>query len=210
MCHARSISGEAKSMRRISIRVIAAAFVVATAMTSVIAQNGRETYTGTVVSYGSGRNIRTTTNTFTLIINGETSDSEVNRLVGILQEGGQDRLQEAINDNDLGNFSVGGRIGPTLNAVTIDEVDGRKRIRALFERWIRFGELRWGARSVDYPFGYIELFIDPRTGKGEGTLIEAAQVRWKRNKDMGQYVVEIENFATFPAKLMGVTQRGGR
>ena len=195
-------------MRNMSIKLIAAAFVVATAMTSLIAQSGRQTYTGTVISYGSGRNIRTTTNTFTLIINGETPNSEVSRLVGILQEGGQDRLQDAINDNDLGSFSVGGRVGPTLNAVTIDEVDGRKRIRALFERWIRFGELRWGARSVDYPFGYIELFIDPQTGKGQGTLIEAAQIRWKRNKDMDQYVVEIENFATFPAKLMGVTQRG--
>lgn len=197
-------------MRNMSIKVIAAAFTVATAMTSVIAQSGRETYTGTVISYGSGRNIRTTTNTFTLIINGETPDSEVSRLVGILQEGGQDRLQNAINDEDLGRFSVGGRVGPTLNAVTIDQVDGRKRIRALFERWIRFGELRWGARSVDYPFGYIELFIDPQTGRGEGTLIEAAQIRWKRNKDLGQYVVEIENFATFPAKLIGVTQRGAR
>ena len=197
-------------MRNVTFKVIAAVFVAATAMTSVIAQNGRETYTGTVISYGSGRNTRTTTNPFTLIINGETSESDVSRFVGILQEGGQDRLQDAINDNDLGKFSVGGRIGPTLNAVMIDEVDGRKRIRALFERWIRFGELRWGARSVDYPFGYIELFIDPRTGRGEGTLIEAAQIRWKRNKDLNQYVVEIENFATFPAKLMGVTQRGGR
>ena len=195
-------------MRNISTRVIAAAFVASCAITSVLAQGGRETYTGTIVSYGSGRNIRTTTNTFTLIINGETPDSEVNRLVGILQEGGQDRLQNAIKNSDLGNFSVGGRVGRTLNAVTIDDVGGRKRIRALFERWIQFGELRWGSRSVDYPFGYIELFIDPRTGRGDGSLIEAAQIRWKRDGGSDQYVVEIENFATFPAKLMGVTQRG--
>ena len=197
-------------MKRIWIKVIAAAFIAATATTSAWAQGGRETYTGTIISYGSGRNIRTTSNTFTLIINGETPDSEINRLVGILQEGGQDRLQDAIHDNDLGNFSVGGHVGRTLNAVTIDQVDGRKRIRALFERWIQFGELRWGTRSVDYPFGYLELFIDPRTGKGEGSLIEAAQIRWKRNKNSNDYVVEIENFATFPAKLMGVARRDGR
>ena len=197
-------------MSKIWFKGIAAFFFAATATTLVLAQAGRETYTGTIISYGSGRNIRTSTNTFTLIINGETPESEINRLVGILQEGGQDRLQDAVHKNDLGNFSVGGRVGRTLNAVTIDQVNGRKRIRALFERWIQFGELRWGARSVDYPFGYLELFIDPRTGRGEGSLIEAAQIRWKRNKDSNNYVVEIENFATFPAKLMGVAQRGGR
>ena len=80
----------------------------------------------------------------------------------------------------------------------------------MFERWIRFGEIRGGYRSVDYPFGYLEIFIDPRTGRGEGTLIEAAQIRWRRDRDTNQYAVEIENFGTFPARLMGVTQRGRR
>lgn len=166
-----------------------------------------QTYTGTVVSYGSGRNTRTSVNTFTLNITGTTSDAEVDRAVAILQEGGQDDLQKAITKNDLGRFSVGSRLGRTLNGVRIDEVDGKKRIRAVFERWINFGELRGGYRSLDYPFSYIELFIDPATGKGDGTLIEAAQIRWKRDKKLDQYVVEIENFGTFPARLMGVQLR---
>ena len=170
-------------------------------------QGTRETYTGTIISYGSGRNIRTTTNTFTLNINGTTSDADVDRAVAVLQEGGQDDLLRAINDRDLGFFSVGGNIGRRLNGVRIDTVDGRKRIRAIFERWLNFSEIRGGYRSVDYPFGYLEIFIDPATGKGEGTLIEAAQIRWKRDKRSNQYVVEIENFATFPARLMGVSQR---
>ena len=195
-------------MKTLKCRTVGAVLILCVTAVSGWAQNGRQTYTGTVVSYGSGFNTRTTTNTFTLIVNGETPESEVGRLVGILQEGGQDRLQEAIRNNDLGNFAVGGRVGRTLNAVVIDEVEGRRRIRALFERWIRFGEIRGGYRSVDYPFGYIELFVDPKTGRGEGTLIEAAQIRWDRDKKLNQYVVEIENFGTFPAKLMGVNLRG--
>ena len=166
-----------------------------------------ETYTGTVVSYGTGRNTRTSVNTFTLNITGTTSDSDVDRAVAILKEGGQDDLQKAITNNDLGRFSIGARLGRVLNGVRIDEVDGKKRIRAVFERWINFSELRGGYRSLDYPFGYIELLIDPATGKGDGTLIEAAQIRWKRDKKLDQYVVEIENFGTFPARLMGVQQR---
>ena len=195
-------------MKTLKFRTAGAVLILCVSAISGWAQNGRQTYTGTVVSYGSGFNTRTTTNTFTLIVNGETPEIEVGRLVGILQEGGQDRLQEAIRNNDLGNFAVGGRVGRTLNAVVIDEVEGRRRIRALFERWIRFGEIRGGYRSVDYPFGYIELFVDPKTGRGEGTLIEAAQIRWDRDKKLNQYVVEIENFGTFPARLMGVNLRG--
>jgi len=170
----------------------------------------RETYTGTIISYGSGRNTRTSTNLFTLNITGTMSATDVDRNVAVLQEGGQDDLLEAIRKNDLGNFSVGGRLGRQLNAVTIDEVDGKKRIRALFERWLNFSEIRGGYRSLDYPFGYLELLVDPATGRGDGTFIEAAQVRWKRDKKLNQYVVEIENFGTFPARLMGVSQRNRR
>lgn len=195
-------------MKSISLRAIVTTLVVAAAVIVAEAQQARQTYTGTIVSYGTGRNIRTTTNTFTLIINGTTPDAEVDRLVARLQEGGQDELLKAIDDSDLGSFAVGGRVGRRLNVVRIDQVGDRTRIRALFERWIRFGELRYGARSVDYPFSYLELFIDPRTGRGDGTLIEAAQIRWKRDRDSNQYVVEIENFGTYPARLMGVSRRG--
>jgi len=170
------------------------------------AQN--ETYTGTVISYGTGRNVRTYTNTFTLRITGQTSDTEVDRLVGILQESGQDELLKSIDDRELGRFSIGAGVGRPLNAVRIDEVNGKKRIRAIFARWMSFGEIRGGYRSVDYPFGYLELLIDPETGKGDGTFIEAAQIRWKRDKGSNEYVVEIENFGTFPARLMGVQSRG--
>jgi hypothetical protein len=181
--------------------------MVVMAGSSVAAIAQKETYTGTVISYGSGRNTRTSTNTFTLNINGTTSDADVDRSVAILQEGGQDDLLNSIRKNDLGNFSVGGRLGRQLIGVRIDEVDGKKRIRAIFERWINFGEIRGGYRSLDYPFGYLELLIDPETGKGDGTFIEAAQIRWKRDKKSNQYVVEIENFGTFPAQLMGISQR---
>ncbi len=185
--------------------------ILGTAVSTSFGQaNVKETFTGTIVSYGSGRNTRTTTSTFTLNITGITSDEQSQRSFGILQEGGQDALQKNLTQFDLGRFSVGSRVGRTINGVRVSEVDGKKRIFAVFERWIQFAELRGGQRSVDYPFAVIEIFIDPNTGKGEGTLIEAAQIRWKKDKKTGQDTVEIENFGTWPAKLMGVTQRGQR
>ncbi len=35
-----------------------------------------------------------------------------------------------------------------------------RAISALSERWQGFGELRRGARSLDYQFTYIEIFIE--------------------------------------------------
>jgi hypothetical protein len=140
--------------------------------------------------------------TFTLRIKGVTSDAEAQRLIGVLQARGQDKLLDEIRHNDLGTFSIGGNVGQTLNAVRIEDVGGKKRIRAVAERWLGFGELRGGYRSLDYPFSYIELLMDPRTGKGDGTYFGAAQIKFKNNE------IQIEDFGTFPGRILNVTIRG--
>jgi hypothetical protein len=127
-------------------------------------------------------------------------------LLGALQSGGQDELRRSLEHNDLGRFSIGGRVGIPVEAVVVDSVGDRTRIRAVMERWQGFGELWRGGRSLDYPFSYIEMYIDPRTGKGDGTFIAAAQIRWRNNK--GQNQVEIEDFGTLPGRLMGVRMQG--
>jgi hypothetical protein len=159
----------------------------------------REVYTGTVLSYGTGLNTRTVTSPFTLTLNGTTSDSQAQTFLTTLQEDGQDSLLKAIKGQDLGFFSVGAQLGRRLNAVRESVSGGQRRIFIVFERWTQFAEVRGGYRSLDYPFGVIELMIDERTGKGEGTYIAAAKIRWTRNNE-----VEVENFATFPARLLGV------
>lgn len=168
-----------------------------------ISQPVQETFTGTVVSYGSGFSTRTRVSPFTLRLTGETSDSEAQRFLARLQSGGQDDLLEAIRDEDLGRLSVNASLGRTINVVRRSIVDGRERIYIVFERWMQFAEIRGGYRSRDYPFGFMELYIDPRTGRGEGTYIAAAKIRWKRDGD-GGHQVEVEDFATFPARLMNV------
>jgi hypothetical protein len=199
-----------KIMKKIYVLTFLSVFfsILSLASDATAQQAGREVFTGTVLSYGSGFNTRTTTGTFTLRINGQTSSQQAQRLLGILQESGQDDLLKDIRNEDLGSFSVGAQVGRTLNVVHESMVDGKRRIFAVFERWTQFAELRGGYRSLDYPFGVIELYIDPRTGKGEGTYIAAAKIRWTNDRKTGQSQVEIENFATFPARLLGVVQRG--
>jgi hypothetical protein len=177
-------------------------FLVIAACCSFALGQGTTTFTGTALTYGSGFSTRTQTRNFTLRIKGETPDAERSRLVGILQDRGQDKLLDAIRNTDLGTFSLGNSVGRTVNAVRIDRVGDRTRVRAVLERWLGFGEIRGGYRSMDYPFTYIELMIDPRTGKGEGTYFGAAKIRFHNGQ------IEIEDFGTFPGRLLNVRVSG--
>ena len=180
------------------------ALIAVFCVVSATAQRGDQ-FTGTALIYGSGFDTRTITRPFTMTINGETSGEDAARYLNTLQRGGQDALLREIGSNNLGRFSLGGRVGEPLNAVVIDQDNGDTRIRAVFRRWVGFGEIRRGLRSVDYPFGYVEVRVDPRTGRGEGTIIPAARIRFR-----GGDTVEIEDFGTFPGRLMGVRVRGMR
>jgi hypothetical protein len=90
-----------------------------------------------------------------------------------------------------------------LNFVSETQLaDGDRKIMILFERWMNIYEMRRGARSTDYPFSYVELIVD-RNGRGEGTFIPAARVRFSRGNE-----IEVENFGIYPARLYGVRRRG--
>lgn len=166
-----------------------------------------EEFTGSVISFNGPR---TQTAFFTLRITGRTSDEQAREFLSTLKNNGQESLLEAIRKQDVGSFSVGNEIARTLNVVRESTVEGRRRIFIVFERWMQFAELRGGYRSRDYPFGVVELFIDDRTGKGEGTYIAAARIDWDEDSKTNLQQVEIENFATYPAKLINVTRRGRR
>lgn len=174
----------------------------------VYGQRGGATITGTAIIYGSGMNTRTATRLFTLRITGTTNPRDAASYLSTLADRGQDGLRNAIHNNDLGRFSLGGGLGEPLEAVVMDQFNGRTRIRAVFERWVGFGEIRGGYRSADYPFGYVEVLVDPRTGRGEGTFIPAARIRFRDGKNGGADQVEIEDFGTFPGRLIGVQMTG--
>src|SRR5688500_424223 len=180
--------------------LICASALVFTYTANAIAQSAAtENYTGTMIGIGRSRSA---TRTFTLTLKGRTPDAEVARDVAILAEGRQDALLEAIDDRDLGYFSLGGQLGRRLNIVTETTLaNGDRKVMILFERWMNIYEARYGARSTDYPFSYVELILD-RNGRGEGTFIPAARVRF-----VGGNTVEVENFGIYPARLFGVRRR---
>jgi hypothetical protein len=141
------------------------------------------------------------------LLSGRTSDAEAERYHKILKEdGGQYRLSELLKNNDLGRISFSGRLGPTVVAAFERKQGDKRRLMVVFERWIGFGEFRAGARSLDYPFGVLEMVFDPVKNRGEGTFISAARVRLGKDDETKEDQIELEGFGTFPGKLIGVRQ----
>ena len=185
------------------VEVLMLGIVVLSPGTKVRAQGeglaGR-TITGTVY-FVSGRRPGLSL-PFTLIINRITPAAEVSRLNAALQEGKQDELLRSLSSLEAGRIQIGGNVGVPANAIMVtDQGDGRTKITVLYQRNLRFAELRFGARSVDYPFGYAELYVG--RGENEGMLIPAARVRLRDGNTW-----EVEDFGTFPARLMGLRVRG--
>lgn len=165
------------------------------------AQAQRQYITGTAV--GIGGRLGGRSRSFRLIVNNYSAPNQVRQLNDALAGGGQDELLRTLSKMDAGRIQLGNGIGVTANAIISDPWgDGGQKLTVFYERNINFYELRYGARSQDYPVGYAEIFID-RDGQGQGTLIAAARVRLR-----GGNTWEVEDFGVLPARLMGLRSRG--
>ena len=194
-------------MNRKSLAILVAVVLFLTTaalypQTNAVAQNayaGR-TITGTVYFIGGRRPARSLP--FRLIVNRISTPEEVNQLNAALQSGGQDELMRRLERMDAGRIEIGNGVGVPANfIVATDEGEGRTKLTVLYQRDIGFGELRYGTRRSDYRFGYAELHIG--RGANEGMLIPAARVRVRDGNTW-----EVEDFGTFPARLMGLQVRG--
>ena len=156
--------------------------------------------TGTVYFIGSRTASRSLP--FKLVIDRLSTSQEETALNSALQRGGQDELLRVLKTMDAGRIIIGNGVGITANAIfSTTGDDGRTKITVLYERYLRFGELRYGTRSADYRFGYAELFVG--RGSNQGMLIPAAFIRLREGSTW-----EVEDFGTFPAQLMGLQIRG--
>lgn len=196
-------------MRGRSLTGFAALSILTFCCFSVNAQDKKksnfpEVYTGTIVSMSGP--MRSTS--FNLTIKDFTSDEDAKRYLSILAEGDQDDLLKVIRENDMGRLSATGTVGRSLMVARKTLLpDSRIRIVAAFERWQTVAEVRGGYRSLDYPFGLMEIILDANGKKGTGTFIAACKIDMKLDKKTGKYQLELENFGTYPSKVMGVMRR---
>lgn len=161
----------------------------------------RQIVTGTVI--GIGGRLAGRSAPFRLTINDFTSPGDVERLNAALRSGGQDEVLDILSRMDAGRIAIGNNVGVTANAIIrTHTAEGGSRIIALYRREVSIFELRYGARSQDYKFGYAEIFLDAR-GRGEGTFIPAARLRLGDGDTW-----EVVDFGEFPARIMGVRSTG--
>ena len=159
----------------------------------------KEVFTGAVAGIGPGGNM--VSRGFTLTIEGYTSDEDARKFAGLLKSQGEDGLLKAVAKEKKGTFALDGQISHDINTVRVHQNPTGRTYTLVFERWLSFFEVRYGTRSQDYPFTYIELFVDETKGMG-GTLLPAAKIRFNK-----QNAIEIDNFGIYPAQLMGVRRQ---
>ena len=156
-----------------------------------------EAYTGVAIGTGGtfgGRSV-----SFDFRITSYTTDQEVQNFAQLVKEKGQNALRSALEKENKGRINLVGTTGNQI-AVARKRQEGEKTIITIVTaRQMSFGELYNSGRSVDYPFGYLQVTLDA-AGKGTGQIMAAAKVRF--NKKSGQY--EIESFGNQYIKATNV------
>jgi hypothetical protein len=174
-------------------RVCAVALAVSAA---AVAQARAEQFTATLVNPEG----RPTTASVVIHIDRYSTEAEVQKLAGVLADKGPDALREALWDLEKGYIRVGDSLGYPI-AVARSKPSGAGRVvRLMMDRPISFRELANSARSLDYPFSYIELKLG-KDGKGEGQMFAAAKV------GLTAGTVDVENYNFQPLKLLSVRAR---
>ncbi|HEX8281792.1 MAG TPA: hypothetical protein VF588_00320 [Pyrinomonadaceae bacterium] len=186
--------------KRATVFLLGALCLVAASAVSAAAQASRQYVQGQVIGIGGRR--AGLNRPFSLTINNYTSADDVAQLNRALRSGGQEELMRTLSRLNAGRVSIGNNVGVRANAViATPTAEGGTKLTVLYERNVNIFELRYGARSADYRFGYAEIFLDGR-GRGQGTFIPAAKVKLEGDTWV------VEDFGEFPARLMGLRSSG--
>jgi hypothetical protein len=129
-----------------------------------------------------------------------TSNGQVDELLGILKQKGQDGLVSAMeNIKDVGRVAPTGSVGTGLRVVRIRATkNGGQHIVLVTNRPIAFAELYNFTRSTDYPFSFVVLDVD-KDGKGTGLLAPLCKLKFNKKKEL-----EIEHYGQKPFRLANV------
>jgi hypothetical protein len=141
----------------------------------------------TAVAIGTGGNVGGKSMPFDFRITQYTSDEELAKLATLLKEKGQDALRRALEKEHRGRINPVGSVGNDI-AVARKRQEGKTTVITIVTaRLMSFKELYYRGRSVDYPFGYLQVTLNEK-GEGVGQIMAAAKIRF--NKKSGQYEIE--------------------
>jgi hypothetical protein len=132
-----------------------------------------------------------------------TDNERTQQFASALVEGGQPALTKSLEKaDDIGSIQLTGHVGFFVLILSRSRsTHTGRRIIAVCDRPLQFGELYGGTRSTDYTIGIMILDLTKDSKgkeKGSGVLYYAAKVKIK-NK-----TIQIEHFQIHPVKLVNV------
>lgn len=131
-----------------------------------------------------------------------STDEEGEQLRTALIENGTEALLKALRKMKPVGFIRGNdSIGWDLRYAHEITTGSSRRIIFATDRPISWLEARNQPRTIDYRFSFGELRLNGE-GKGDGTLAVAVKVKYDANNK----VIELENYASEPLRLLQVTK----
>lgn len=139
-----------------------------------------------------------------LYVDAYTSDEEAKTMAGLLVQAGPDALLKALEKSKtIGRIRLSGRTGfYDLKLIRAHRTPTGRRIYAVGDRPVGFLEAYASNRSMDYPFGILQLELKTdEKGKeeGEGALLYSAKIKVLDGK-----TIDVESYGVGPIRLMGV------
>jgi len=139
-----------------------------------------------------------------LWVNSYTSDEEAKAMAGALMGGGADALLKMLEKaKTIGKIRLTGRAGfYDFKLIRSHQTENGRRIYAVGDRPIGFLEAYAGNRSLDYPFGILQLELKKNSkGREEGTgaLLYSARI-----KVLDGNSIDVESYGIGPIQLLGV------
>lgn len=153
-------------------------------------------FTATLVNPGG----RPTTLPVVIHIDRYSTDAEIQKLSGILARKGPEAFRSALWDLEKGYIRIGNGLGYPIAVATSKPTAQGSLIHLMMDRPVSFREFASGARSLDYPFSYVEINLG-KDGKGEGQMFAAAKI------SLTAGTVDVENYSFQPLKLLAVRAR---
>jgi hypothetical protein len=183
-------------MSRLCFLIVA----VASLIPALFGQQGtsqEEAYSA--VAMGTGGSVGGKSMHFDFRVKRYATDDEIDKLAGILKEKGPDALRRELEKLDAGRIRPVQSVGNQI-AVARKRQDGPDTVITIVTaRQMPFIELYRGGRTVDYPFGFMQVKLNEKS-EGTGQIMVAAKIRFDKKK--GHY--EIESYGNQYIKAVNV------